>query len=72
MFGTRGHVSEGQPFTLPSLGVPLVKKVNKVSDVEVADGIAIREIGPRVSAVEGQIAAEANLGYYFKGTTVII
>ncbi|GKG42732.1 hypothetical protein Tco_0477030, partial [Tanacetum coccineum] len=33
----------------------LVKKVIKVSDVEVADSITIGEIGPRVSAVEGQI-----------------
>ncbi|GKC69146.1 hypothetical protein Tco_1115029 [Tanacetum coccineum] len=32
----------------------LVKKVITVSDVEVADHIAIGEIGPRVSAVEGQ------------------
>ncbi|GJX45797.1 hypothetical protein Tco_0262473 [Tanacetum coccineum] len=32
----------------------LVKKVIKVSDAEVADGIAIGEIGPRVSTVEGQ------------------
>ncbi|GKC72549.1 hypothetical protein Tco_1118432 [Tanacetum coccineum] len=32
----------------------IVKKVITVSDVEVADGIAIGEIGPRVSAVEGQ------------------
>ncbi|GKA93337.1 hypothetical protein Tco_0815323 [Tanacetum coccineum] len=33
----------------------LVKKVIHVRDAEVADGITIREIGPRVSAVEGQI-----------------
>ncbi|GKC30850.1 hypothetical protein Tco_1038144 [Tanacetum coccineum] len=33
----------------------LVKKVITVSDVEVADGIVIREIGPKVSAVEGQV-----------------
>ncbi|GJY83129.1 hypothetical protein Tco_0496505 [Tanacetum coccineum] len=33
----------------------LVKKVIQVIDVEVADGIAIGEIGPRVSAVEGQV-----------------
>ncbi|GJR96351.1 hypothetical protein Tco_0268525 [Tanacetum coccineum] len=33
----------------------LVKKVIKVSDVEVADNITIGEIGPRVSAVEGQL-----------------
>ncbi|GJX90667.1 hypothetical protein Tco_0343993 [Tanacetum coccineum] len=33
----------------------LVKKVITVSDAEVADGIAIGEIGPRVSAVEGQV-----------------
>ncbi|GJW79355.1 hypothetical protein Tco_0141037 [Tanacetum coccineum] len=33
----------------------LVKKVIKVSDAEVADGIAIGEIGCRVSVVEGQM-----------------
>ncbi|GJT92649.1 retrotransposon protein, putative, ty1-copia subclass [Tanacetum coccineum] len=33
----------------------LVKKVIQVSDAEVADGIAIGEIGPRVSAVDGQV-----------------
>ncbi|GKB59385.1 hypothetical protein Tco_0915571 [Tanacetum coccineum] len=33
----------------------LVKKVIQVSDAEVADDISIREIGPRVSTVEGQV-----------------
>nr|GFA24052.1 hypothetical protein [Tanacetum cinerariifolium] len=33
----------------------LVKKVIQVSDAEVADGIAIREIGPRISAVKGHV-----------------
>ncbi|GJW19317.1 hypothetical protein Tco_0026753 [Tanacetum coccineum] len=33
----------------------LVKKLITVSDAEVADGIAIGEIGPRVFAVEGQL-----------------
>ncbi|GJS33520.1 hypothetical protein Tco_0531902 [Tanacetum coccineum] len=33
----------------------LVKKVITMSDAEVADGIAIGEIGPRVFAVEGQV-----------------
>ncbi|GJV11826.1 hypothetical protein Tco_1353367 [Tanacetum coccineum] len=33
----------------------LVKKVIKVSDAEVADNITIREIGPSVSAIEGQV-----------------
>nr|GEX54571.1 hypothetical protein [Tanacetum cinerariifolium] len=32
----------------------LVKKVIQVSDAEVADGITIREIGPKVFAIEGQ------------------
>ncbi|GJU74522.1 hypothetical protein Tco_1265927 [Tanacetum coccineum] len=36
----------------------LVKKVIKVSDVVVADGITIGEIGSRVSVVEGQIEPE--------------
>nr|GEW96193.1 hypothetical protein [Tanacetum cinerariifolium] len=49
------------PFTPPPMPVmpspstyELVKKVIKVSDAEVVDGIAIGEIGPRVSAVKGQ------------------
>ncbi|GKE42736.1 hypothetical protein Tco_1470020, partial [Tanacetum coccineum] len=33
----------------------LVKKVIQVSDAEVVDGIIIGEIGPRVSAIEGQV-----------------
>nr|GEY88304.1 hypothetical protein [Tanacetum cinerariifolium] len=33
----------------------LVKRVIQVSDARVADDITIREIGPRVSAVEGQV-----------------
>ncbi|GKE88718.1 hypothetical protein Tco_1566193 [Tanacetum coccineum] len=37
----------------------LVKKVIQVSNVEVADGIAIGEIGPRVSAIEGQVQVMA-------------
>ncbi|GJW28840.1 hypothetical protein Tco_0045715 [Tanacetum coccineum] len=36
---------------------PLVKKVIHVSDAEVADGITIREIVPRIFAVEGQVQA---------------
>ncbi|GJS21669.1 hypothetical protein Tco_0450301 [Tanacetum coccineum] len=38
----------------------LVKKVIQVSDAEVADGITIREIGPRVSVVEGQVQVMAS------------
>ncbi|GJZ28732.1 hypothetical protein Tco_0573379 [Tanacetum coccineum] len=33
----------------------LVKKVIQVSDDEVADGIAVGEIGPRVSTIEGHV-----------------
>nr|GEU75369.1 hypothetical protein [Tanacetum cinerariifolium] len=36
----------------------LVKKVIQVSDAEVDDGITIGEIGPRVSAIEGQAAVQ--------------
>ncbi|GKD52497.1 hypothetical protein Tco_1281473 [Tanacetum coccineum] len=36
----------------------LVKKVIQVSDAEVADGITIGEISPRVSAIEGQAATQ--------------
>ncbi|GJT29297.1 hypothetical protein Tco_0909572 [Tanacetum coccineum] len=35
----------------------LVKKVIQVSDAEVAAGVTIREIGPRVFAIDGQIQA---------------
>ncbi|GKC85985.1 hypothetical protein Tco_1141702 [Tanacetum coccineum] len=38
----------------------LVKKVIQVSDAEVADGITIEEIGPRVSAIEGQVQVMAS------------
>nr|GEW31387.1 hypothetical protein [Tanacetum cinerariifolium] len=38
----------------------LVKKVIQVSDVEVADGITIGEIGPTVSAIEGQVQVMAS------------
>ncbi|GJV58513.1 hypothetical protein Tco_1459518 [Tanacetum coccineum] len=38
----------------------LVKKVIKVSDAEVADSITIGEIGPNVSAVEGQVQVMAS------------
>ncbi|GJY85964.1 hypothetical protein Tco_0499990 [Tanacetum coccineum] len=36
----------------------LAKKVIQVSDAEVAAGVSIREIGPRVFAMEGQIQVE--------------
>ncbi|GKE33810.1 hypothetical protein Tco_1453132 [Tanacetum coccineum] len=36
----------------------LVKKVIQVSNAEVATGISIGEIGPRVFAVEGQVAVQ--------------
>ncbi|GJT83623.1 hypothetical protein Tco_1057965 [Tanacetum coccineum] len=51
--GTSTATVEGHSLTL--LAHELVKKVITVSDVEVADGIAIGEIGPRVSAVEGEV-----------------
>ncbi|GJW33440.1 hypothetical protein Tco_0053472 [Tanacetum coccineum] len=38
----------------------LVKKVIQVSDVEVADGITIGDIGPKVLAVEGQVQVMAS------------
>ncbi|GJX00810.1 hypothetical protein Tco_0184723 [Tanacetum coccineum] len=38
----------------------LVKKVITVSDAEVADSIAIGEIGPRVSTMEGQMQVMAS------------
>ncbi|GKF28330.1 hypothetical protein Tco_0094672, partial [Tanacetum coccineum] len=47
----------------------LVKKVIKVSDTEMADSITIGEIGPSVSAIEGQVHVMASqmvqaMGYY--------
>ncbi|GKA19746.1 hypothetical protein Tco_0699661 [Tanacetum coccineum] len=45
---------EGPSFPLPSPGLPLVKKVIQVSDAEVAAGVTIREIGPRVFDIKGQ------------------
>ncbi|GJZ30533.1 hypothetical protein Tco_0575580 [Tanacetum coccineum] len=38
----------------------LVKKVIQVSDAEVAAGVTIREIGPRVFAIEGQVQVMAS------------
>ncbi|GJS79051.1 hypothetical protein Tco_0728932 [Tanacetum coccineum] len=38
----------------------LIKKVIQGSDAEVANGITIREIGPRVSAIEGQVQVMAS------------
>ncbi|GKG24516.1 hypothetical protein Tco_0395144, partial [Tanacetum coccineum] len=38
----------------------LVKKVIQVSDAEVAAGVSIREIGPRVFAMEGQMQVMAS------------
>ncbi|GJS21434.1 hypothetical protein Tco_0450066 [Tanacetum coccineum] len=48
------------PVMPPPSTYKLVKKVIQVSDAEVADGIAIGEIGPRVSAVEGQVQVMAS------------
>nr|GEV35497.1 hypothetical protein [Tanacetum cinerariifolium] len=44
--------AEGQTFPLPA---PKLPKVIQVSDAEVATGIFIRETGPRVFAIEGQV-----------------
>ncbi|GJV32358.1 hypothetical protein Tco_1392758 [Tanacetum coccineum] len=38
----------------------LVKKMIQVSDAEVAAGVSIKEIGPRVFAIEGQVQAMAS------------
>ncbi|GKE91624.1 hypothetical protein Tco_1572719, partial [Tanacetum coccineum] len=38
----------------------LVKKVIQVSDAEVAAGVTIEEIGPRVFAIEGQVQVMAS------------
>ncbi|GJS87528.1 hypothetical protein Tco_0770164 [Tanacetum coccineum] len=42
----------------------LVKKVIHVSDAKVADGITIGEIGPRISAVKGQVQVIASQMVY--------
>ncbi|GJR58055.1 hypothetical protein Tco_1500217 [Tanacetum coccineum] len=52
--GPSAAAAKGQSFPIPAPEQPLVKKVIQVSDAEVADGITIEEIGPRVSVVEGQ------------------
>ncbi|GJW65317.1 hypothetical protein Tco_0117201 [Tanacetum coccineum] len=56
--------TEGPSFPLlaPGLPVPpsLVKKVIHVSDAEVAAGVTIREIGPRVFAIEGHVQVMAS------------
>ncbi|GKB83186.1 hypothetical protein Tco_0950081 [Tanacetum coccineum] len=51
--GPSAAAAEGHSFTLPSPGFP-------VSDAEVAHGITIREIGPRVSTIEGQVQVMAS------------
>ncbi|GKG54271.1 hypothetical protein Tco_0557794, partial [Tanacetum coccineum] len=43
------------PVMPPPSTYKLVEKVIMVSDAEVADGIAIEDIGPRVSTVEDQM-----------------
>ncbi|GKB73876.1 hypothetical protein Tco_0935288 [Tanacetum coccineum] len=50
--GPSTAAAEGQSFPLP---VPGLLVPPSVSDAEVADGITIGEIGPRVSAVEGHV-----------------
>ncbi|GJT65331.1 hypothetical protein Tco_1016811 [Tanacetum coccineum] len=54
--GPSTAAAEGQSFTLPAPGFPVPPR----SDAEVADGITIGEIGPRVSAVEGQVQVMAS------------
>ncbi|GKF82408.1 hypothetical protein Tco_0244064, partial [Tanacetum coccineum] len=56
--GSSTAAAEGHPLTL--LAPRLVKKVIMVSDAKVADSIAIGEIGPRVSTVEGQMQVMAS------------
>ncbi|GJW39646.1 hypothetical protein Tco_0065491 [Tanacetum coccineum] len=51
--GPSTAAAEGQSIPLPASGLP-------VSDAEVADGITIGEIGPRISAVEGQVQVMAS------------
>ncbi|GKB90701.1 hypothetical protein Tco_0962973 [Tanacetum coccineum] len=48
------------PVTPPSMPVVPPPSTYEVSDAEVADGITIGEIGPRVSAVEGQVQVMAS------------
>ncbi|GKA97672.1 hypothetical protein Tco_0825566, partial [Tanacetum coccineum] len=50
--GPSTAVAKGHSLTLPALGFPVPLSV---SDAEVADGIAIGEIDPKVSAIEGQV-----------------
>nr|GFA28239.1 hypothetical protein [Tanacetum cinerariifolium] len=52
--GGPSTVAEEQCFPLPSSGL-LVKKIIQVSGAEVAAGITIREIGPRIFVVKRQV-----------------
>ncbi|GJX63893.1 hypothetical protein Tco_0296793 [Tanacetum coccineum] len=55
--GGPSTATEGQSFILPALGFPVPPLV---SNAKVADNIAIGKIGPRVSAVEGQVQVMAS------------
>ncbi|GKA45682.1 retrovirus-related pol polyprotein from transposon TNT 1-94, partial [Tanacetum coccineum] len=50
--GPSTAAAKGQSFPLPAPGLPVPPSV---SDAEVAAGVTIREIGPRVFAIEGQV-----------------
>ncbi|GJU12997.1 putative reverse transcriptase domain-containing protein [Tanacetum coccineum] len=52
------------PVVPPPSVYKLVKKVIQVSDAEVAAGITIKEIGPRISAIEGQVQVMASQMVY--------
>ncbi|GKA25037.1 hypothetical protein Tco_0711070 [Tanacetum coccineum] len=53
--------AEGQSFPHPASGLPVPPSV---SDAEVAAGITIRDISPRISAVEGQVQVMASQMVY--------
>ncbi|GKD61698.1 hypothetical protein Tco_1299207 [Tanacetum coccineum] len=55
--GPSTATTEGHSLALPAPGFLVPPSV---SDTEVADGITIREIGPRVSAVEGHVQVMAS------------
>nr|GEV99487.1 hypothetical protein [Tanacetum cinerariifolium] len=44
-----------QPPSVYKVGVPSTTRVNQVSDAEVAAGVTIGELGPRIYAIEGQV-----------------
>ncbi|GKC82741.1 hypothetical protein Tco_1138458 [Tanacetum coccineum] len=59
--GPSTAAAEGQTFPLPAPGLPVPPSV---SDAEVAAGVTIEDIGPRVFAIEGHVQVMASQMVY--------